>query len=82
LARIILTFLLTASIIELEEGTLLDIYNKYFEVFSKKEAAILPSKNINHEINLQLDAKGPPYRPLYLCLAKKLEHLHTYLEEM
>jgi hypothetical protein len=76
------TFLLAASIVELEEGTLLDIYNEYFEVFSEKEAATLPPENVNHEINLQLDAKGPPYGPLYLCSAKELEYLRIYLEEM
>jgi hypothetical protein len=76
------TFLLAASIVELEEGTLPDIYNKYFKVFFEKEAATLLPKNVNHEINLQSDVKGPPYRPLYPCLAKELEHLRTYLEEM
>jgi hypothetical protein len=77
-----LTFLLTVSIVELEEGILLDIYNKYFKVFFEKEVAILSSENVNHEINLQLDVKRPPYGSLYLCLVKKLEHLYTYLEEM
>jgi hypothetical protein len=75
-------FLLVASIVELEEGILLDIYNEYFEVFSKKEAAILSLENVNHEINLQLDIKGPLYGSLYPCLAKELEHLRTYLEEI
>jgi hypothetical protein len=82
LVRTTLTFLLAASIVELEEGILLDIYNEYFEVFSEKEAATLFPENVNHEINLQLDAKGPPYGPLYPCLAKELEHLCTYLEEI
>jgi hypothetical protein len=82
LARTTPTFLLAASIIKPEKETLPDIYNKYFKVFSKKEAATLPPKNVNHKINLQPDAKKPPYRPLYPCSAKKLEHLHTYLEEI
>jgi hypothetical protein len=46
------TFLLAVSIVELEEGILSDIYNEYFEVFSKKEVATLLSENVNHEINL------------------------------
>jgi hypothetical protein len=75
-------FLLTASIVEPEEETLPDIYNEYFEVFSKKKAATLPPENVNHKINLQPDIKGPPYRLLYPCSAKELEHLYTYLEEM
>jgi hypothetical protein len=77
-----LTFLLAASIVEPEEETLLDIYNKYFEMFSEKEAVILPPENVNYKINLQLDAKGPLYRPLYPCSVKELKHLCIYLEEM
>jgi hypothetical protein len=77
-----LIFFLTISIVELEEKTLLNIYNKYFKVFSKKEAVILSFKNINYKINLQLDTKGPSYRPLYLCLAKELEYLCIYLEKI
>jgi hypothetical protein len=82
LARITPTFLLAVSIVELEKRTLPDIYNKYFKVFSEKEVATLSSKNVNHEINLQLDTKRPLYGPLYPYLAKELEYLHTYLEEM
>jgi hypothetical protein len=82
LARTTPTFLLAASIVEPEEGTLPGIYNEYSEVFSEKEAATLPPENVNHEINLQPGAKGPPYGPLYPCSAKELEHLRTYLEEM
>jgi hypothetical protein len=51
-------------------------------MFSKKKAATLSPKNINHKINLQPDAKRPPYGPLYLCSAKELEHLYIYLEKI
>jgi hypothetical protein len=82
LARTTPIFLLAASIVEPEKRTLPDIYNKYFKVFSKKEAAILSLENINHKINLQPDIKGPPYRPFYPCSAKELKYLYIYLEEI
>jgi hypothetical protein len=47
-----LIFFLAANIVELEKRIFLDIYNKYFKVFSKKEAVILSLKNINYKINL------------------------------
>jgi hypothetical protein len=52
LARTTPIFLLAASIVEPEKGTLPDIYNKYFKVFSKKKAVTLPPENVNHKINL------------------------------
>lgn len=82
LARTTTPFLLTANLLEPEEGVLPQAYKDYAEVFSEEEAATLPSEDVTHEIDLKPDSKGPPYGPLYPCSAKELEHLRIYLEEM
>jgi hypothetical protein len=78
----VLIFLLSIKIVELKKKRLLNIYNEYINIFSEKKIAILPLKNINYKIILQLNIKSPSYRPFYLYLVKELKHLHIYLEEI
>jgi hypothetical protein len=50
--KIILIFLLSIEAVKLKKKRLLNIYNKYTNIFLKKKIAILSSKNINYKIIL------------------------------